>query len=48
MKKTKNNKKLLETTDTSKIYEPIEAIKILKDNKYVKFNETFIWRRRSD
>ena len=40
MKKTKNNKKLLEAIDVSKIYEPIEAIKILKDNKYTKFNET--------
>ena len=40
MKKTKNNKKLLETIDATKIYEPIDAIKILKDNKYAKFNET--------
>ena len=40
MKKTKNNKQLLETIDTSKIYEPIDAIKILKENKYAKFNET--------
>ena len=40
MKKTKNNKKLLEAIDTTKIYEPIDAIKILKDNKYAKFNET--------
>ena len=40
MQKTKNNKKLLETIDVSKIYEPIEAIKILKENKYTKFNET--------
>jgi len=40
MKKTKNNKKLLEAIDATKIYEPIDAIKILKDNKYVKFNET--------
>ena len=40
MKKTKNNKKLLEAIDVSKIYEPIEAIKILKDSKYTKFNET--------
>jgi len=40
MKKTKNNKKLLEEIDTTKIYEPIDAIKILKDNKYAKFNET--------
>ena len=40
MRKTKNNKKLLEVIDISKVYEPIEAIKILKDNKYTKFNET--------
>jgi len=40
MKKTKNNNKLLEAIDSTKIYEPIDAIKILKDNKYVKFNET--------
>ena len=40
MKKTKNNKKLLEAIDVNKIYEPIDAIKILKENKYVKFNET--------
>ena len=40
MKKTKNNKKLLEAIDATKIYEPIDAIKILKENKYAKFNET--------
>ena len=40
MKKTKNNKKLLEAIDASKVYEPIDAIKILKENKYAKFNET--------
>ena len=40
MKKTKNNKKLLESIDATKIYEPIDAIKILKENKYAKFNET--------
>ena len=40
MKKTKNNKKLLEAIDATKIYEPSDAIKILKDNKYAKFNET--------
>ena len=40
MKKTKNNKKLIESIDTSKIYKPIDAIKILKENKYAKFNET--------
>ena len=39
MKKTKNNKKLMENIDTSKIYEPVEAIKILKENSYTKFEE---------
>ena len=33
MKITKNNKKLLKNIDTSVVYEPIEAIKILKSNK---------------
>ena len=40
MKITKNNKKLLDLIDVSKTYEPIEAIKILKENKYAKFDET--------
>jgi large subunit ribosomal protein L1 len=40
MKVTKNNKKLIDSIDVSKIYEPIEAIKILKENKYAKFDET--------
>ena len=40
MKKTKNNKKILEAIDATKVYEPIDAIKILKENKYTKFNET--------
>ena len=40
MKKSKNKKKLLESVDLTKIYEPLEAIKILKDNSYVKFQET--------
>ena len=39
MKKTKNNKKILEAIDTTKVYEPIDAIKILKENKYAKFSE---------
>ena len=39
MKKTKNNKKLVEKVDTSKVYDPIEAIKILKENSYTKFEE---------
>jgi len=40
MKITKNNKKLLDSIDVSKRYEPIDAIKILKENKYAKFDET--------
>ncbi len=40
MKKSKNIKKVLESVDLSKIYEPLEAIKILKENSYVKFQET--------
>ena len=40
MKKTKNNKKISEAIDATKVYEPIDAIKILKENKYAKFNET--------
>ena len=40
MKITKNNKKLIDSIDVSKTYEPIEAIKILKENKYAKFDET--------
>ena len=40
MKKTKNNKILSEKIDTSKIYDPIEAINILKENSYTKFEES--------
>ena len=40
MKITKNNKKLLDSIDVSKRYEPIDAIKILKENNYAKFDET--------
>ena len=40
MKKTKNNKKLIDTIDSSKIYEPSEAIKILIENSYTKFEES--------
>ena len=40
MKITKNNKKLIDSIDISKSYEPIEAIKILKENKYANFDET--------
>ena len=40
MKLTKKRKKILEDFNISKIYEPLEAIKILKEKSYVKFNET--------
>ena len=40
MKKTKNNKKLVEAIDLNKIYEPLDAIKLIKENSYTKFDET--------
>ncbi len=40
MKITKNNKILIEKIDTTKIYDPAEAIKILKENSYTKFEES--------
>ncbi len=40
MKITKNRKKVLENIDLNKVYEPSEAIKILKDKTFVKFNES--------
>ena len=40
MKITKNRKQMLNNFDTSKVYEPIEAIKILKEKSFVKFKET--------
>ena len=40
MKKSKNYKKLLEVIDASKIYEPLDAIKILKENSFTKFEES--------
>ena len=40
MKISKNRKKLEEKTAINKIYEPSEAIKFLKENSYVKFDET--------
>ena len=39
MKKTKNNKNLIKNINMLKIYEPNEAIKILKENSYTKFEE---------
>tara|TARA_B100000686_G_scaffold286033_1_gene310533 strand:- start:213 stop:905 length:693 start_codon:yes stop_codon:yes gene_type:complete len=41
MKKiSKNRKEKINNIDLSKTYEPIEAIKILKDNSFVKFTES--------
>ena len=40
MKITKNRKQMLNNFDTTKVYEPLDAIKILKEKSYVKFNET--------
>ena len=40
MKITKNRKQMLNNLDTTKVYEPLEAIKILKEKSYVKFKET--------
>jgi len=40
MKTSKNRKNMLDNFNVGKIYEPIEAIKILKEKSYVKFNET--------
>tara|TARA_Y100001970_G_C13863204_1_gene665208 strand:- start:54 stop:743 length:690 start_codon:yes stop_codon:yes gene_type:complete len=40
MKKNKNYKKLIEIMDHEKIYEPMDAIKLLKENSYTKFIET--------
>ena len=34
-----SSSKLVEKVDTSKVYDPIEAIKILKENSYTKFEE---------
>ena len=39
-KQSKNRKEKLENIDFSKSYNPIEAIKILKDNAFAKFDET--------
>ena len=40
MKITKNYKNVLKDLDLQKIYDPIEAIKILKEKSFVKFDET--------
>ena len=40
MKTSKNRQKVLTDLDLNKTYEPSEAIKILKETSYVKFDET--------
>ena len=40
MKISKNRKNLIGKFDVSKIYDPIEAIKLLKESSFVKFQET--------
>ena len=40
MKISKNRKNLVEKYESNKIYDPIEAIKMLKENSYVKFDES--------
>ncbi len=40
MKITKNYQNVLKDLDLQKIYDPIEAIKILKEKSFVKFDET--------
>ncbi len=37
---SKKRKNMIENLDIKKTYEPLEAIKILKEKSYVKFNET--------
>jgi len=40
MKISKNKKNLINKYDKLKVYEPLDAIKLLKENSYVKFEET--------
>ena len=40
MKISKNRKNLVEKYEVNKAYDPIEAIKMLKENSYVKFDES--------
>ena len=40
MKISKNRKNLIDNFDFNKTYDPIEAIKLLKEHSYVKFKET--------
>ena len=40
MRQSKNRKNLIKKLEIGKEYEPIEAIKLLKENSYVKFDES--------
>ena len=40
MKTSKNRKKIFENIELTKVFEPIDAIKILKEKTFVKFDET--------
>jgi len=40
MRQSKNRKNLIKKLEIEKVYEPIEAIKLLKENSYVKFDES--------
>ena len=40
MKLSKNRKLALDALDLEKVYEPIDAIKVLKEKTFVKFDET--------
>jgi len=40
MRQSKNRKNLIKKLEIGKLYEPIEAIKLLKENSYVKFDES--------
>jgi large subunit ribosomal protein L1 len=40
MRQSKNRKNLIKKLEIGKVYEPIEAIKFLKENSYVKFDES--------
>ena len=40
MRQSKNRKNVIKKIEIGKVYEPIEAIKLLKENSYVKFNES--------
>ena len=40
MRQSKNRKNLIKKLEIGKVYEPIEAIKLLKESSYVKFDES--------